>query len=168
MLERDGDQDSVALPAGSVLEILLENQGRVNYGPHLHDRKGLLGGVLIDGVALTGWEVLRLAEVADVRFEQRTQDGPVFRRGVLVVDEPADTFIELPGFAKGVVWVNGFNLGRYWDRGPQTRLYVPEPVLVAGDNEVVVLDLHPGAGDTVRFVAEPALGEQNVFRGSLG
>ncbi|SDI86798.1 beta-galactosidase [Actinokineospora alba] len=168
VLERDGEGDTVALPPGGALvEILLENQGRVNYGPHLHDRKGLLGGVLVDGVALTGWEVLRLTEVGKIHFGQQT-GGPVYRRGVLRVDEPADTFVDLPGFTKGVVWVNGFNLGRYWDRGPQTRLYVPKPVLVEGANEVVVLDLHPGDSDTVRFMAEPALGEPDVFRGSLG
>ncbi|MGH3859653.1 beta-galactosidase [Actinokineospora sp.] len=167
VLERDGEQDTVALPpGGALLEILLENQGRVNYGPHLHDRKGLLGGVEVDGVALSDWEVLRLAEVDKIHFGQL--GGPLYRRGVLEVDEPADTFIDLPGFAKGVVWVNGFNLGRYWDRGPQTRLYVPKPVLVEGANEIVVLDLHPGDSDTVRFVAEPALGEPDVFRGSLG
>lgn len=168
VLERDGERDTVALPpGGALLEILLENQGRVNYGPHLHDRKGLLGGVLVDGVALTGWEVLRLADIGKIHFGQPAS-GPVYRRGVLSVDEPADTFVDLPGFTKGVVWVNGFNLGRYWDRGPQTRLYVPKPVLVEGANEIVVLDLHPGDSDTVRFVAEPALGEPDVFRGSLG
>ncbi|MBC6450702.1 glycoside hydrolase family 35 protein [Actinokineospora xionganensis] len=168
VLERDGECDTVALPpGGALLEILLENQGRVNYGPHLHDRKGLPGGVLVDGAALCDWEVLRLADLSKIHFGQ-PGGGPVYRRGVLHVNDPADTFVDLPGFAKGVVWVNGFNLGRYWDRGPQTRLYVPKPVLVAGANEIVVLDLHPGDSDTVRFVAEPALGEPDVFRGCLG
>ncbi|WP_436499226.1 glycoside hydrolase family 35 protein [Actinokineospora sp. HUAS TT18] len=166
VLERYG-ADEIAVPAGQVLEILLENQGRVNYGPHLHDRKGLLAGVLANGVRLADWEVLRLADLPEIEFGT-TAEGPIYRRGVLEIDEPADTFLDLPGFTKGFAWVNGFNLGRFWDRGPQTRLYVPKPVLTAGRNEIVVLDLHPGTADTVEFVAEPALGEVDVFRGSLG
>jgi beta-galactosidase len=49
--------------------------------------------------------------------------------------------LELPGWTRGFVWVNGFNLGRYWSAGPQRSLYVPGPVLREGGNEVWVLEL---------------------------
>ncbi len=65
----------------------------------------------------------------------------LFFRGTFDLDKPADTFIDMTGYRKGVVWVNGHNLGRYWEIGPQTRLYAPAPFLKAGRNEVVVFDL---------------------------
>jgi beta-galactosidase len=57
------------------------------------------------------------------------------------METPTDTYIDMTGYKKGVVWVNGHNLGRYWDIGPQHRLYAPATVLKAGRNDVVVLDL---------------------------
>jgi beta-galactosidase len=66
----------------------------------------------------------------------------IHRKGITDrVDAPADTFIDMTGYRKGVVWVNGHNLGRYWDVGPQTRLDCPAPWLRAGDNTVVVFDV---------------------------
>ena len=73
------------------------------------------------------------------------------------MDAPADTFLALPGWTKGVAWINGFNLGRYWSRGPQQTLYVPAPLLRPGANEVVVFELHR-AGESVACVARAELG----------
>jgi beta-galactosidase GanA len=77
----------------------------------------------------------------------------IFFRGAFRLDAPADTFIDMTGYRKGVVWVNGHNLGRYWDIGPQTRLYCPAPWLKAGENEVVVFDLHKTETSPLRGVA---------------
>jgi beta-galactosidase GanA len=66
----------------------------------------------------------------------------VFVRGTFTLDRPADTWLDLTNYRKGVVWVNGHNLGRFWNIGPQTHLYCPAPWLRAGRNEVVVFDLH--------------------------
>jgi len=66
----------------------------------------------------------------------------VFFRGSFTIEKPADTFIDMTGYRKGVVWVNGHNLGRYWDIGPQKRLFCPAPWLKAGTNEVTVFDIH--------------------------
>ena len=149
VLERENHEHALALAAprpGSVLSVLVENQGRVNYGPGIHDRKGLLGEVLLDGEELTGWtsRPLPLTDLSGLPFTAGTgaSVGPTFHRGVFEVDEPADTFLHLDGWTKGSVWINGFALGRYWSRGPQRSLYVPAPVLRAGDNEIVVLELH--------------------------
>ncbi|NLF22902.1 MAG: beta-galactosidase, partial [Lentisphaerae bacterium] len=75
------------------------------------------------------------------------------------VETPADTFVELPGWTKGAVWINGFNLGRFWTRGPQRSLYLPGPLLRKGRNEVLVLELHAaGPGRQVVFKDKPDLG----------
>jgi beta-galactosidase len=89
-----------------------------------------------------------------------TQAGncPAFFRATLNVDEPADTFLALPGWTKGVVWLNGFNLGRYWERGPQKTLYIPAPLLKRGANELIVLELQGRQDAHVEFRAMPELG----------
>ncbi|MFE1546224.1 beta-galactosidase [Streptomyces sp. NPDC058718] len=149
VLERENHEHALAFTvprAGSTLTVLVENQGRVNYGQGIHDRKGLLGKVLLDGTELAGWtsRPLPLTGLEDVPFAPAaaTPVGPAFHRGTFEVTDPADAFLHLDGWTKGNAWVNGFALGRYWSRGPQHSLYVPAPVLRPGTNEVVVLELH--------------------------
>ncbi|MFH8581168.1 beta-galactosidase family protein [Streptomyces zaomyceticus] len=151
VLERENHERALAFTvprAGSTLSVLVENQGRVNYGQGIHDRKGLLGAVLLDGAELADWtsRPLPLTALEDVTFTAGTTTpvGPAFHRGTFEITEPADTFLHLDGWTKGNAWINGFALGRYWSRGPQRSLYVPAPVLRAGTNEVVVLELHAG------------------------
>ncbi|MBW8806701.1 MAG: beta-galactosidase, partial [Catenulisporales bacterium] len=148
VLERERHEHvlSFTVPrAGAELRVLVENQGRVNYGAKLADRKGLIGAVRVNGALLTGWtsRPLPLDELSGLRFAQSVDAvGPCFHRGVFDLDRPADTYLHLDGWTKGVAWINGFNLGRYWSRGPQRSLYVPGPVLRSGANELVVLELH--------------------------
>ncbi|MFF5715013.1 beta-galactosidase family protein [Streptomyces sp. 62] len=166
VLERENHEHALAFTvprAGSVLSVLVENQGRVNYGEGIHDRKGLLGKVLLDGAELAGWtqRALTLTELDGVPFAATTTVpvGPAFHRGAFEVSDPADTFLHLDGWTKGNAWVNGFPLGRYWSRGPQASLYVPAPVLRAGTNEIVVLELHAGPRTrTVSLRETPDLG----------
>lgn len=166
VLERNDEQGLVLDLPGEpfTLELLVENLGRVNYGPQLHDRKGLLGSVRLDYTHLTGWTMfpLPLDDLSGLEFgtvtDMSASSGPTFYRTRLSLEEPADTFVDMSGWCKGVVWVNGFNLGRYWDRGPQRTLYLPAPLLHQGDNELVVLELH-GAGDRqISFRESPNLG----------
>ncbi|QGV77024.1 glycoside hydrolase family 35 protein [Streptomyces ficellus] len=149
VLERENHERALALTVprpGALLSLLVENQGRVNYGPGIHDRKGLTGDVRLDGTDLTGWTCLPLPltglEGLPFARTAATPVGPTFHRGTFDVAEPADTFLHLDGWTKGNAWVNGFPLGRYWSRGPQRSLYVPAPVLRPGRNELVVLELH--------------------------
>lgn len=132
-------------PGSHQLDLLVENMGRVNYGFHLHDRKGITLGARHGQQFLFGWTIypLPLEDLSGLQFGP-TGDltGPAFFRGRFAVDEPADTFIALPGWTKGICWVNGFNLGRYWEIGPQRTLYVPAPLLRTGENELIVLELH--------------------------
>ena len=61
---------------------------------------------------------------------------------------PADTFLDMSGWGKGLVWVNGFNLGWYWPLlGPQMTMYVPGPLLRVSENEVVLLEFAQEASD---------------------
>jgi beta-galactosidase len=157
VLERDGAESIPDVPvpeAGARVELLVESMGRVNYGAALGDRKGvrrvlhtqqLLHGWAARGVELGHGTPRRLPW--DAPADSRAQTGPVFLRGFLDVTEPGDAFLALPGAGKGYLWVNGFCLGRYWpSRGPQQTLYLPWPLLRAGRNEVVVLELDADAG----------------------
>jgi beta-galactosidase len=134
------------------LEILVEGMGRVNYGHAMIDRKGILESVTLQDVGgssdtLTGWEVFLLpmdiAFFANLRAVcTNPRRAGLFFKANLSLDTVGDTYINMSNWTKGVVWVNGHNLGRYWNIGPQRRLYCPAPWLRQGHNEVVIFDLH--------------------------
>ncbi|MGI6166308.1 MAG: beta-galactosidase [Limnochordia bacterium] len=153
---------SVAIPKeGARLDLLVENMGRVNYGRYLLDRKGITEGVLLGYQFLFDWTMfpLPLDDLCRLSFNQGIcQGGPAFYRGHFSVDEPKDTFLALDGWTKGVCFINGFNLGRYWNRGPQRTLYVPGPILKKGTNEVIVFELHGMEAPVVEFRDQPDLG----------
>jgi len=150
-IDRRLGEKSVELPATTnpmpVLDILVEGMGHVNFAQDMIDRKGITDRVALAGMTLMNWQVYLLpladAWVAGLKPMSPSVDPRQgrFFRGSFVLDTPADTFIDMSGYKKGVVWVNGHNLGRFWDIGPQTRLYCPAPWLRAGTNDVVVLDL---------------------------
>ncbi len=71
---------------------------------------------------------------------------------------PGDRYLRLDGWTKGNAFINGFNLGRYWSRGPQRTLYVPGPLVREGRNDVMILELHGSVTRELRFAAEPDLG----------
>lgn len=157
----------LALAAGESarLEILVENMGRINYGPQMFDEKGILGGVRLGQRYHFGWEMVALPmeNLSSLPFEAavRPFDGrPVFLRGRLRVNgRPADTFVRPEGFGKGFVCVNGFNLGRYYNAaGPQRTLYLPGALLHEGENEIVVFETDACAAPRLRFEKEMDLG----------
>ncbi|KAF4409389.1 MULTISPECIES: beta-galactosidase family protein [Streptomyces] len=166
VLERDATEavDGVAVVgAHARLELLVESMGRVNYGMGLGDRKGV-GKVLHTQQMLHGWtaRAVELGHGTPDRLTWGTAGegpGPVFHRGFLDVEEPADGYLALPGWSKGYVWVNGFCLGRYWEeRGPQRTLYLPWPLLREGRNDIVVLELDGCARPVVQLRDSPDLG----------
>ena len=165
---RDEPSEEILLSQGAGesmrLDILVENMGRVNYGPKLLDKKGLLEGVRIGGVYRFGIDItcMTMDDLSELVYtNDLTFDGkPAFYRGNLVIDsDPSDTFIRLDGFHKGFVKINGFNLGRYWnDRGPQKTLFVPAPILRKGENEIVIFETDGCEVPRVQFVDKPQLG----------
>lgn len=169
VLARDHHDRRLALPADArgTLDLLVEDQGRVNYGERIGEHKGLIGAVRVQGEPVLGWQVLPL-HLGDVAPIQRALagsaavapdalSGPVFARASFTLDEAADLFLDTREWGKGAAWINGHPLGRYWSRGPQHTLYVPAPILRAGDNELVVFELHAAAAE-VRFAPRPDLG----------
>ena len=135
----------IHVPAeGAVLDVLVENCGRINYGYLTgRDAKGLPGGMLAWNAYLFDWEnrSLPMDNLDKLTFGKlNTQmKAPTFFRGEFEVAEIAETFLRFPG-SRGVVWVNGFNLGRYWAVGPNSTLYLPSPILKKGKNEVIVFE----------------------------
>ncbi|MCX4531367.1 beta-galactosidase [Streptomyces sp. NBC_00841] len=168
VLDRDHPQAELPVTVpddGAELEVLVENMGRINYGPLLGDRKGITGGVRLDTQFQFGWDTrpLPLSDLTGLRFSPQPADRhPAFHRVEVDIATPADGFIALPGWNKGMVWVNGFALGRYWSRGPQRTLYAPGPAWKAGRNEIVVLELHQ-AGRTVEIRDTPDLGFETAM-----
>ena len=172
----------LAVPAGGArLDLLVENLGRVNYGPGLADRKGITGGVRLGQQLLMGWTMYPLpledvdrlpppaaADAPDGPAGPEGLEGlPVLRRAVLEVERPLDTFVLTEGHGKGLCWVNGFLLGRFWDIGPQQTLYLPGPLLRPGRNELTLLELHGPRGGELALVGEPVLDRLSPVRGTL-
>lgn len=160
-LDRSKKVQSILLPEtdspAPQLDILVEGMGRVNYGPHMTDPKGITEQVTLDGATLVNWQVFSLpmesGYVAALparcdRSPWNDQPGRFFK-GELYMASLGDTYLDLSGWEKGVVWVNGINLGRYWNVGPQQRLYLPGAFLKKGKNEVVIFDLHKKGGGTI-------------------
>ncbi|WP_350347616.1 beta-galactosidase family protein [Agromyces sp. G08B096] len=178
VLARDAHERAITLPeARGELAIVVEDQGRVDYGPRIGEHKGLIGGVRLDGLEVTGWrarplDLRRLADGARGAGASRDADGsaapgrfaagPAYATARFELDAPADLYLDTLDWGKGLVWVNGFLLGRYWRRGPQRTLIVPSPVTRAGANELVVLEFEAFADPVVRFVAGPMLGHTEI------
>ena len=149
------------------LDILVENMGRVNYGSKLRDRKGATGIKFCSQYSNQyhfGWDIysLPMNDFSNLQFES-VEDvksiEPMFLRGHFEInDQPKDTFLKLDGFEKGFVVINGFNIGRYFDIGPQKTLYVPAPILKKGKNEIIVFESDKTSSLVVEFLDKPDLG----------
>jgi beta-galactosidase len=150
VLDRRLKQDSLQLnspTANSVLDILVENNGRINYGPYLTDnRQGITDKVTLNGQELLGWKMYRFpfTSLAGMKYLP-VQAGdeiaqPALYRGTFALRGLGDTYLDMHGFGKGFVFINGHNAGKYWGIGAQQTLYIPAVWLKKGTNEVVVFD----------------------------
>ncbi|XP_014386505.1 PREDICTED: beta-galactosidase-1-like protein isoform X2 [Myotis brandtii] len=140
---------------GAKLDVLLENMGRLSFGSNYSDFKGLLQAPILGQTILTQWLMFPLKVDKLVKWSfplqllknshPQTPSGPIFYSTTFpILDSVRDTFLFLPGWTKGQVWINGFNLGRYWTkRGPQQTLYVPKPLLFPRGvlNKITLLEL---------------------------
>lgn len=147
---------------GGRLDILMENQGRVNYGPEIEvQKKGISRGVLINGTYHMGWDMYRLPldDISKVDFSKGYTEGqPAFYKFTFEADEAGDTFLDFTGFGKGCAFVNGRNIGRFWEEGPQKRLYIPAPFLKEGRNEIILFETDGKAADEIHLADAPKLG----------
>jgi beta-galactosidase len=154
----NNDPLSLTASSGSTLDILVEGLGRTNYGQAIVDRKGILETVSLAGNQLTGWQIFSLpmstAFVNGLKpLRGNTSRPGVFFTATLNLSKVADTYLDLSAWTKGVVWVNGNNLGRYWGIGPQYRLYCPASWLRQGHNQIVVFDLHQTTSAPISFAS---------------
>lgn len=126
------------------LDILVEDTGRINYGPEFPtDRKGLIFPVLLNGKPLYGWEnyPMPLQHVPTLHWSETEASAPAFHRGTFTLSKVGDTFLDVSQLGKGLLWVNGHAIGRIWHIGPQQSDYVPGCWLHKGTNTVTVFDL---------------------------
>ncbi|GLW55283.1 glycoside hydrolase family 35 protein [Kitasatospora phosalacinea] len=159
-LERGVAAEPVAAGGGARVRLLVESLGRVNYGPRVGETKGITG-VRHERQYLHGWhaEPLRLDPLPDPAVWTPGTPAPeALARGTLHLDTPGDTFLAVPGGHHGYLWVNGFLLGRYDARGPQTTLYCPGPLLRPGPNTLTLLELGPAAPTRIALREAPGTG----------
>ena len=162
--DRVRNENAVALPPvkkGSVMTIVVEGMGRINFGRAIKDYKGLTGAVTIsadvDGDEVTwnlkDWTMCTIPDsyenavralagkTGKVPAELNLSTRAGYYRGTFNLKKTGDTFMDMETWGKGLVYVNGHALGRFWSIGPQQTLYVPGCWLKKGTNEVVVLDV---------------------------
>lgn len=145
----------------NILDILVENLGRINYGASLvspKQRKGIKGGVMLDIHFHTGWDhyCLDLENICDVDFSlDYIENTPSFYEYTFNVDEKGDTFLHIPNFGKGCAFINGFNLGRFWNVGPTKYLYIPSPLIKLGENKIVIFETEGKYKETITLSKTP-------------
>ncbi|GAA1700812.1 beta-galactosidase [Microbacterium sediminicola] len=165
-MSRREHEHTIALPSAGRLELLVEDQGRINYASRIGEHKGLIGVPTVDGAALTGWTAtpIDVTAVAASVLEAApapaaaAYSGTVGLRASFTLDAASDLFLDTDGFGKGYAFINGFFLGRYWQNGPQRTLFVPGPATRAGENTVVIVELENVTIPSVRFLASAELG----------
>ncbi|MFB6720974.1 beta-galactosidase family protein [Kribbella sp. NPDC056345] len=168
VLSREDHDRAITLPRGSGrLDLIVEDQGRVNYGPRIGEAKGLIGPLLVGTSTPSAWQTLAIdldavPELWKATLTSTAGVGPTAYRATFTVEQAADLFLRTDAWGKGFAWINGFCLGRYWRRGPQHTLYIPGPALRAGANELVVLELDTLADTTARFTPTADLGPTDL------
>ena len=169
-LDRRKGEFELKLPStlkkGTRLDILVEAMGRVNFDKSIHDRKGITNKVeVISGkksTELKGWNVYNLPpfyEFVSAKDYKKGEpvDGPAYYRATFNLEKTGDTFFNMNTWGKGMVWVNGHALGRFWEIGPQQTLYMPGCWLKEGENEIIVLDLKGPSETSIPGLKEPIL-----------
>ncbi|UOG77372.1 beta-galactosidase (plasmid) [Hymenobacter tibetensis] len=156
---------AVDVPAGATLELLVENMGRINYGALIvQNTKGIIEPVLLNDAPVTGnWEMYRMPfeqvpNLSAYRAGKSPAGQPTLYSGTFKVEKPGDVFLDMRGWGKGLVFVNGQSLGRFWRIGPQQTLYLPGSWLRQGQNEVVILEqLNDAPQKSLKTIDKPII-----------
>jgi beta-galactosidase len=144
--------------------------GRINFGYEVHDRKGLIGPIQFIGknnkaIKVTEWKIFNLSYddnmLNNLKFEktETTESIPAIWRGEIMIDKVGDVFLDVSKWGKGVVWINGHCIGRYWNIGPTQTMYIPAPWLKKGANKVLILDLLGPEEAVLKGMDKPILNE---------
>lgn len=169
-LSRLKGEGIVSLPPvkeGAVLDILVEAMGRMNFGKGIYDWKGITQKVELssDGNTkdLKNWQVFNIpvdysfAKDKSYKTDSNTQKHPAYYKATFNLANTGDTFLNMSDWSKGLVWVNGHAMGRYWEIGPQQTLYVPGCWLKEGENEIIVFDLASPRATKIEGLRQPIL-----------
>ena len=160
--EAKPQNEPVTFAKDAPIDILMENMGRVNFGPRMErQRKGINQCVQINGHMHNQWMQypLPLDNIAKVDFSGEYREGlPAFYRFRFQAAESCDTFLDFKGWGKGCAFINGFHLGRFWEIGPQRRLYIPGPLIKKGENEIILFETEGKAAETIELLDEPDIG----------
>lgn len=137
----------IDIPFNATLDILVENMGRINYGSEIvHNQKGIISPVFIDSNAITGnWKMYsmpleKVPELDQLRNQNNSKGVASFYTAFFNLDQTGDTFLDMHNWGKGIVFINGHHLGRYWNKGPQQTLYLPGVWLKKGRNEIFIFE----------------------------
>ena len=135
----------INIPFNATLTLVVENMGRINYGAEIiHNKKGIISPVKINDMEITGnWQMYQLPmdrfPMVATGKHQRV-NKPAFYKGKFQLDKTGDTFLDMRDWGKGIVFINGHNLGRYWKVGPQQTLYLPGCWLNQGENIIEIFE----------------------------
>ncbi|MDH6310538.1 beta-galactosidase [Dysgonomonas sp. PFB1-18] len=152
---------------GTQLDILVEAMGRMNFGKGIYDWKGITEKVELESKSgtkeLRDWQVYNIpvdyefAKNKEYRKEPNTARHPAYYRGTFTLDKVGDTFFNMMSWSKGMVWVNGYPIGRFWEIGPQQTLYMPGCWLKEGENEIIILDMASPSKPETEGLRKPIL-----------
>ena len=158
-------EEPAAVSPGSSMDILVENMGRVNFGPYMQkQRKGIDGPVLINTQQHFNYTIytLPLDNVNRLEFNYSCVGTctPAFYCFEFEAEEAGDTFLDMSGWGKGCAFINNFNLGRFWEIGPQKTLYIPGPLIKRGKNRIVIFETEGKIKSEITLKDYPDLGPE--------
>lgn len=172
VLDRRKQNVKITIPKrdnDAIIDILVHAMGRINFGPEIHDRKGLIGPLRFVHnkiqIPIKEWKVYNLTydeNMLNNMTYDETADiprGPGIWQGEINVETVGDVFLDMTKWGKGVVWVNGHCLGRYWNIGPTQTMYLPAPWLNKGTNKILILDLLTPEEPMITGLNKPILNE---------
>ncbi len=170
-LDRRIKKDTLVLnhvPKDATLDILVENNGRINYGPFLTDnRHGITEQVTVNEQPVSKWKQYRLpfSDLKGLNYASKKvkQLQPAMYKGSFTLNVPGDTYLDMSGFGKGFVFLNGYNLGKYWEIGPQQTIYIPSVWLKKGKNEIVVFDQLKAGHKNISTLSHPVI-DQHITK----
>jgi beta-galactosidase len=162
----------IDIPFNATLDIIVENMGRINYGSKIiNSTKGIISPVIINGQTITGnWDMYKLpmdvAPDLSAAKNSAVAGKPAVYQGSFSLTKTGDTFLDMRDWGKGIVFVNGINIGRYWSVGPQQTLYLPGCWLKVGKNDIVIFEQKNDAVQkSVKSIATPILEEVKAENG---
>ena len=158
------DSLTLDLPKGEVtLDIFVENMGRINYGKYLlENKKGITEKVIFAGKEIKNWQMFgfpfnNISAIASKKAIVNAPEAPSISKGIFNLEKVGDTYLDMTEWGKGIVWLNGHNLGKYWAIGPQQTLYVPKEWLNVGRNEIAVFELLKPGQEIITAIDKPIL-----------